>query len=148
MNSVLSFKMFDVLNAFTFTITSVLHVCSDRLKVWDPFKGNYRSICGYENLTIKVSSKLHMTEGGTKAILLSGRTQRWRLLKAPIKEWKDVLWCQSYDWSVCLSTRSGAKNCFLKAQIKVAYYSVFSHFQASGISADPGWYMLYTAQLF
>ncbi|XP_038586012.1 uncharacterized protein LOC119911275 [Micropterus salmoides] len=51
----------------------------NRLKVWDPFKGNYRSICGYENLTIEVSSKLYMTEGGTKAILLSGQLSLWDL---------------------------------------------------------------------
>ncbi|XP_074480037.1 uncharacterized protein LOC141760845 [Sebastes fasciatus] len=52
---------------------------SNRLKVWDPFKSNYRSICGYGNLTIEDSSKLHMTEGGTKAILLSGQLSLWDL---------------------------------------------------------------------
>lgn len=74
-------------------------VCSDRLKVWDPFKSNYRSICGYGNLTIEDSSKLHMTEGGTKAILLSGG----KLLRAlPLKEWEDFLGRQTSD--MCLSS--------------------------------------------
>ncbi|KAI9545772.1 hypothetical protein NQZ68_033904, partial [Dissostichus eleginoides] len=49
------------------------------LKVWDPFKGNYRSICGYGNLTIDVSSKLYVTEGGSRAILLSGQLSLWDL---------------------------------------------------------------------
>ncbi|CAK6968650.1 RWD domain-containing protein 4 Protein FAM28A [Scomber scombrus] len=52
---------------------------SNKVKVWDPFKRNYKSICGYENLTIDISSKLHMTEGGTKAILLSGQLSLWDL---------------------------------------------------------------------
>ncbi|XP_051231416.1 uncharacterized protein LOC127349591 [Dicentrarchus labrax] len=52
---------------------------SNRLKVWDPFRRNYRSICGYGNLTIEVSSELYMTEGGTRAILLSGQLSLWDL---------------------------------------------------------------------
>ncbi|XP_070711235.1 uncharacterized protein [Pempheris klunzingeri] len=53
---------------------------SNRLKVWDPFSRNYRSITGYGNLTIEASSELHMTEGGTKAVLLSaGQLSLWDL---------------------------------------------------------------------
>ncbi|XP_049924061.1 uncharacterized protein LOC126404723 [Epinephelus moara] len=52
---------------------------SNRLKVWDPFRGKYRSISGYGNLTIEVSSKLHVTEGGSRAILLSGQLSLWDL---------------------------------------------------------------------
>ncbi|XP_034712568.1 uncharacterized protein LOC117934738 isoform X2 [Etheostoma cragini] len=52
---------------------------SNRLKLWDPFKRIYRSICGYGNLMIEYSSKLHVTEGGTRAILLSGQLSLWDL---------------------------------------------------------------------
>ncbi|XP_032355068.1 uncharacterized protein LOC116669372 isoform X2 [Etheostoma spectabile] len=52
---------------------------SNRLKVWDPFKKIYRSICGYGNLMIEYSSKLHVTERGTRAILLSGQLSVWDL---------------------------------------------------------------------
>ncbi|XP_029311219.1 uncharacterized protein LOC115023989 [Cottoperca gobio] len=52
---------------------------SNRLKLWEPFKRKCRSICGYGNLTIEVSSKLYVTEGGTRAILLSGQLSLWNL---------------------------------------------------------------------
>ncbi|KAI3376664.1 hypothetical protein L3Q82_017094 [Scortum barcoo] len=57
---------------------------SNRLKVWDPFRRNCRSICGYEALTIDVSSKLYVTEGGTKAILLSGQLSLWDLVACSV----------------------------------------------------------------
>ena len=43
-----------------------------RLKVWDPFKRKHKCISGYGDLKFSVSSRLHMTEGGAKAFLLSG----------------------------------------------------------------------------
>lgn len=53
-------------------------VVSDRLKVWDPTQRTYRSISGYGNLSIDISSKVYVTEGGAKAILLSG-SKHWHL---------------------------------------------------------------------
>ncbi|XP_041821593.1 uncharacterized protein LOC121626912 [Chelmon rostratus] len=52
---------------------------SNRLKVWDTISRRHRSICGYRNLTMEVSSKLYMMEGGRKAILLSGQLSLWDL---------------------------------------------------------------------
>ncbi|XP_042256653.1 uncharacterized protein LOC121889028 [Thunnus maccoyii] len=68
---------------------------SNTMKVWDAFKRNYKSICGYGNLTIDISSKLYMTEGGTKAILLSGQLSLWDL------EACSVLSVLSLDAHVC-----------------------------------------------
>ncbi|XP_055012793.1 uncharacterized protein LOC129409895 [Boleophthalmus pectinirostris] len=50
---------------------------SNKLKVWEPFTRNCKSICGYEGLTIEASSALYMTERGTKALLLSGNLSLW-----------------------------------------------------------------------
>ncbi|TDH00018.1 hypothetical protein EPR50_G00200110 [Perca flavescens] len=78
---------------------------SNKLKVWDPFKRIYRSICGYGNLMIEYSSKLHVTEGGTRAILLSGQLSLWDLeagsvlsvlsLDAHVRCMKLLLGCQT-----------------------------------------------------
>nr|XP_046237578.1 uncharacterized protein si:ch211-212k18.6 [Scatophagus argus] len=81
---------------------------SNRLKVWDPFKRKCRSICGYGNLKIEVSSKLHMTEGGTKAILLSGQLSLWDL------ETCSILSVLSLDAHVsCMRLLHGHKICVL-----------------------------------
>ncbi|XP_071334325.1 uncharacterized protein [Trachinotus anak] len=52
---------------------------SNSLKVWEPFKRNYRSICGYGNLRMEESCQVHMTERGTRAVLLSGQLSLWDL---------------------------------------------------------------------
>ncbi|XP_054863824.1 uncharacterized protein LOC118470977 [Amphiprion ocellaris] len=51
----------------------------NRLKVWEPFNKNYKSIDGYRNLKLDVSSKLYLTEGGSQAFLLSGQLSLWDL---------------------------------------------------------------------
>ncbi|XP_051799804.1 macrosialin-like isoform X2 [Acanthochromis polyacanthus] len=43
----------------------------NRLKVWEPFNKNYKSIDGCRNLKLDVCSKLYLTEGGSQAFLLS-----------------------------------------------------------------------------
>lgn len=109
--------------------------------MWDPFKRNYRSICGYGNLMIEISSELHMTEGGTKAILLSGRKPNWRLskgmdnsIRAPVVWLRSVfvftLWCEKLTAS---------------SRLEVAYYSfhtfkqadVYSYFNLMKLPAAP-----------
>ncbi|XP_030018609.1 uncharacterized protein LOC115438877 [Sphaeramia orbicularis] len=50
---------------------------SNKLNVWEPFSGNIKSISGYGNLCIEASSKLYTTEGGTRAVLLSGQLSLW-----------------------------------------------------------------------
>ncbi|XP_076581752.1 uncharacterized protein LOC143317485 [Chaetodon auriga] len=81
---------------------------SNRLKVWDTINRSYRSICGYGNLTIEVSSKLYVTEGGSKAILLSGQLSLWDL------EACSVLSVLSLDAHVrCLRLLRGRDTCVL-----------------------------------
>ncbi|KAJ0006463.1 hypothetical protein NQD34_013736, partial [Periophthalmus magnuspinnatus] len=50
---------------------------SNKLKVWEPFTRNCKSICGYESLRIEPSSALYLAEGGSKAMLLSGHLSLW-----------------------------------------------------------------------
>ncbi|XP_030194589.1 uncharacterized protein LOC115529741 [Gadus morhua] len=52
---------------------------SNKLKVWDPFKRKHKCISGYGDLKFSVSSRLHMTEGGAKAFLLSDKISLWDL---------------------------------------------------------------------
>ncbi|KAK6493133.1 hypothetical protein HHUSO_G2632 [Huso huso] len=52
---------------------------ANKLKVWDPFKKRHKTIFGYEKLNLGVNSKLHITEGGAKAILLAGDISLWDL---------------------------------------------------------------------
>lgn len=43
-----------------------------RLKVWEPFRRKHKTILGYGSLKLNVSSRLHIIQGGAKAILLAG----------------------------------------------------------------------------
>ncbi|KAK3567409.1 hypothetical protein QTP86_019864 [Hemibagrus guttatus] len=52
---------------------------SNKLKVWEPFRRKHKTILGYGNLKLSVSSKLHITKGGTKAILLADELSVWDL---------------------------------------------------------------------
>ncbi|XP_041079688.1 uncharacterized protein LOC121297430 [Polyodon spathula] len=52
---------------------------ANKLKVWDPFKKRHKTIFGYENLTLGDNSKLHITDGGERAILLAGDISLWDL---------------------------------------------------------------------
>ncbi|XP_069033923.1 NACHT and WD repeat domain-containing protein 2 [Embiotoca jacksoni] len=49
------------------------------LKVWEPFTRNYKSIDGSGNLRMDECSKLHLTEGGARAVLLAGQLMLWDL---------------------------------------------------------------------
>ncbi|CAH2300407.1 NACHT and WD repeat domain-containing 2-like isoform X3 [Pelobates cultripes] len=49
------------------------------LKVWDPFRHKHKIIPGYDNLHLTIDSKLHVIEGGSKAILLAGDVSLWDL---------------------------------------------------------------------
>uniref|UniRef100_A0AAV2KL95 RWD domain-containing protein n=1 Tax=Knipowitschia caucasica TaxID=637954 RepID=A0AAV2KL95_KNICA len=50
---------------------------SNRLKVWEPLRKSVKSVCGDESLRIQAFSSLYLTEGGTKALLLSGHLSLW-----------------------------------------------------------------------
>ncbi|XP_053314279.1 uncharacterized protein LOC128480573 [Spea bombifrons] len=56
----------------------------NKLKVWDPFRHKHKIISGYESLHITVDSKLHVIEGGSKAILLSDDVSLWDLDKGTL----------------------------------------------------------------
>ncbi|XP_039606977.1 uncharacterized protein LOC120527534 isoform X2 [Polypterus senegalus] len=51
----------------------------NKLKVWDPFKKQHKTIPGYENLRLGVKSQLHLTDEGAKVILLAGDVSLWDL---------------------------------------------------------------------
>ncbi|KAJ8383073.1 hypothetical protein SKAU_G00038510 [Synaphobranchus kaupii] len=55
-----------------------------RLKVWDPFRRVHKTIPGYENLNMCVSSQLFITEEGAKAVLLAGEASIWDLDAATV----------------------------------------------------------------
>ncbi|XP_027143899.1 uncharacterized protein LOC109137463 [Larimichthys crocea] len=81
---------------------------TNRLKVWDPTQRTYRSISGYGNLSIDISSKVYVTEGGAKAILLSGQLSLWDL------EACTVLSVLSMDAHVrCMMPLHGRETCVL-----------------------------------
>ncbi|XP_069487576.1 uncharacterized protein [Ambystoma mexicanum] len=50
-----------------------------KLKVWDPFRSGHKVIRGYENMHLKMNSKLQVIEGGAKAILLTDEVSLWDL---------------------------------------------------------------------
>eukprot|EP00063_Salmo_salar_P087124 XP_014061959.1 PREDICTED: uncharacterized protein LOC106608527 isoform X2 [Salmo salar] len=51
----------------------------NKLKVWDPFRRNHKTISGYASLRLGGSNQLYITEGGAKAILLAGELSLWDL---------------------------------------------------------------------
>ncbi|XP_070294555.1 uncharacterized protein [Salvelinus sp. IW2-2015] len=51
----------------------------NKLKVWDPFRRNHKTISGYASLRLGGSNQLYITEGGAKAILLAGELSVWDL---------------------------------------------------------------------
>ncbi|XP_067885458.1 uncharacterized protein [Heterodontus francisci] len=51
----------------------------NRLKVWDPFRKGHKTIQGYENLNFTTNSTMHLTDGGSKAIVLAGDVSIWDL---------------------------------------------------------------------
>ncbi|XP_041842468.1 uncharacterized protein LOC121640694 [Melanotaenia boesemani] len=55
-----------------------------RLMVWEPFRGNCKSISGYGTLRIDMTSKLFVTDGGSKAFLLAGQVSLWDLEKCSV----------------------------------------------------------------
>ncbi|XP_067838202.1 uncharacterized protein si:ch211-212k18.6 [Heptranchias perlo] len=52
---------------------------ANRLKVWDPFRKGHKTIPGYENLNFRMNSTVHLTDGGSKAIVLAGDVSLWDL---------------------------------------------------------------------
>ncbi|XP_038661641.1 NACHT and WD repeat domain-containing protein 2-like [Scyliorhinus canicula] len=54
-------------------------VKANRLKVWDPFRKGHKTIPGYENLNFTTNSTVHLTDGGSKAIVLAGGVSMWDL---------------------------------------------------------------------
>ncbi|XP_043561220.1 uncharacterized protein LOC122557528 isoform X2 [Chiloscyllium plagiosum] len=52
---------------------------ANRLKVWDPFRKGHKTIPGYENLHFRTNSTVHLTDGGSKAIVLAGDVSIWDL---------------------------------------------------------------------
>ncbi|XP_073764359.1 uncharacterized protein si:ch211-212k18.6 isoform X5 [Danio rerio] len=51
----------------------------NKLKVWDPFRRKHKNISGYGSLNLNWSSQLFITEGQSRAILLSGAVSMWDL---------------------------------------------------------------------
>ncbi|KAB5579452.1 hypothetical protein PHYPO_G00195220 [Pangasianodon hypophthalmus] len=51
----------------------------NKLKVWEPFRRKHKTILGYGSLKLTVSSRLYITEGGAKAILLADEVSLWDL---------------------------------------------------------------------
>ncbi|XP_041042816.1 uncharacterized protein LOC121277430 [Carcharodon carcharias] len=54
-------------------------VKANRLKVWDPFRKGHKTIPGYENLKFTTNSTVHLTDDGSKAIVLAGDVSIWDL---------------------------------------------------------------------
>ncbi|XP_048383603.1 uncharacterized protein LOC125451016 isoform X2 [Stegostoma tigrinum] len=52
---------------------------ANRLKVWDPFRKGHKTIPGYENLHFRTNSTVHLTDGGSKAIVFAGDVSVWDL---------------------------------------------------------------------
>ncbi|XP_069796593.1 uncharacterized protein [Narcine bancroftii] len=50
-----------------------------RLKVWDPFRKGHKTIRSYKNLNFGTNSAVHLTDGGSKAIVLAGDVSVWDL---------------------------------------------------------------------
>ncbi|XP_041738212.1 uncharacterized protein si:ch211-212k18.6 [Coregonus clupeaformis] len=77
----------------------------NKLKVWDPFRRNHKTISGYASLRLGGSNQLYITEGGAKAILLAGELSLWDL------EACNVLSVLSPDAHVqCLTLLGGDEN--------------------------------------
>ncbi|XP_067301621.1 uncharacterized protein [Pseudorasbora parva] len=51
----------------------------NKLKVWEPFRRKHKTISGYGSLNLNWSSLLFITEGQSKAILLSDAVSMWDL---------------------------------------------------------------------
>ncbi|KAI5104186.1 NACHT domain- and WD repeat-containing protein 1-like isoform X1, partial [Silurus meridionalis] len=51
----------------------------NKLKVWEPFRRKHKTIVGYGSLKLSVSSRLYITKGGAKAILLADEISVWNL---------------------------------------------------------------------
>ncbi|XP_055520619.1 uncharacterized protein si:ch211-212k18.6 [Leucoraja erinacea] len=52
---------------------------TNRLKVWDPFRKGHKTIPGYKNLNFGTNNSVHLTDGGSKAIVLAGDVSVWDL---------------------------------------------------------------------
>ncbi|TFK16026.1 tRNA (adenine(58)-N(1))-methyltransferase catalytic subunit TRMT61A [Platysternon megacephalum] len=55
------------------------HCVISKIKVWDTFHHRHKIIPGYESLQLTINSKLHILEGGAKAVLLAGEVSLWDL---------------------------------------------------------------------
>ncbi|XP_017574350.1 uncharacterized protein LOC108440128 [Pygocentrus nattereri] len=51
----------------------------NKLKVWEPFRRKHKTISGYGDLKLDVSSQLYLTDRGSKAILLADEVSMWDL---------------------------------------------------------------------
>ncbi|KAK7176931.1 hypothetical protein R3I93_001002 [Phoxinus phoxinus] len=51
----------------------------NKLKVWEPFRRKHKTISGYGSLNLNWSSLLFITEGQSKAVLLSDEVSMWDL---------------------------------------------------------------------
>eukprot|EP00062_Callorhinchus_milii_P020822 gi/632976972/ref/XP_007905088.1/ PREDICTED: uncharacterized protein LOC103187409 [Callorhinchus milii] len=58
---------------------------ANRLKVWDPFRKGHKTISGYEKFNLNMNSRVHLTDNGTKAVILADDVSLWDLEKGTVQ---------------------------------------------------------------